>query len=405
MTVDHRRLLAAILLIAVSLRVALALYWGNAIDVPPLLTDQRSYHALGERLLAGAGFSFGVGWYPFTPPDTPTAHWSFLQSLYIAAIYGVAGPHPLATRLVTAVLGGILLPLAVYALARRWQAQRTAPSAISNQQSTINNSIALTAAFLAAIYPYFVLYAATLMTETFYIVALLWSLERALALRETLLTQRRKGAKARRRGEQVVSEVGLTQRRGGAEEKREKERMGGRVDAGTEESKVEQTPISQSPNLPISPSSSAPLRASAPLRQNRWLLAAITLGLSLGVAALLRQSILPWVVVLFAWLAGGDAVAPGARGGAGAPGAERGRAGDGGMHRAGHGAQLWGLRRVSAAQFQCGVCHVLGAASAARDVVPGVYGGAAAHGYRARTAERGAVGSGADGAGRAVRAG
>jgi len=305
MTVDHRRLLAAILLIAVSLRVALALYWGNAIDVPPLLTDQRSYHALGERLLAGAGFSFGVGWYPFTPPDTPTAHWSFLQSLYIAAIYGVAGPHPLATRLVTAVLGGILLPLAVYALARRWQAQRTAPSAISNQQSTINNSIALTAAFLAAIYPYFVLYAATLMTETFYIVALLWSLERALALRETLLTQRRKGAKARRRGEQVVSEVGLTQRRGGAEEKREKERMGGRVDAGTEESKVEQTPISSSPPLPLSPSSSAPLRASAPLRQDRWLLPALTLGLSLGVAALLRQSILPWVVVLFAWLAWG----------------------------------------------------------------------------------------------------
>jgi hypothetical protein len=36
------------------------------------------------------------------------------------------------------------------------------------------------------VYPYFVLYGATLMTETFFIVALLWVLERTVALAGSL---------------------------------------------------------------------------------------------------------------------------------------------------------------------------------------------------------------------------
>ena len=47
-------------------------------------------------------------------------------------------------------------------------------------------SILLLAAFLAAIYAYFILYGAMVQTEAFYICALLWSLERALALGEDL---------------------------------------------------------------------------------------------------------------------------------------------------------------------------------------------------------------------------
>ena len=46
--------------------------------------------------------------------------------------------------------------------------------------------VPLLAAFLAAIYAYFVLYGAMVQTEAFYICALLWSLERALALGEIL---------------------------------------------------------------------------------------------------------------------------------------------------------------------------------------------------------------------------
>jgi 4-amino-4-deoxy-L-arabinose transferase-like glycosyltransferase len=111
--------LAGILVLAVILRLGVALYLGDVVTAPPLLTDQRAYHTLGIELLAGHGFSFPTPWYPFTPPNTPTAHWSFLQSLYVAGVYTVFGVHPLAARLVTAVLGGILLPWMVYRLARR----------------------------------------------------------------------------------------------------------------------------------------------------------------------------------------------------------------------------------------------------------------------------------------------
>jgi hypothetical protein len=198
-------LLGAILAFAVLLRVGVAVYLGDSVDAPPLLVDQRSYDALGTRLLAGHGFSFDRGWYPFTPAETPTAHWSFLYSLYVAAVYGLFGVHTLAVRLVGALLAGVLLPWLVHRLARRL---------FPGQEG-----VALLAAVCAAVYGYFILYAATLMTEAFYIVVLLWSLERAMALAE-------------------------------------RPTLGGGV----------------------------------------------VLGLGLGLAALLRQSILPWVVMLFVWL-------------------------------------------------------------------------------------------------------
>ena len=200
--------LAAILFLSVLLRVAVAVYLGDIVDAPLLLTDQRSYHALGARLIAGQGFSFDRGWYPFTPPDTPTSHWSFLYSLFVAAIYLIFGAHPLAVRLAQAVLGGLLLPWLVYRLTRRVL-----------EPPRYSDALPLVAALLTSIYAYLILYAATLMTETFYIAALLWVLERALAFAE---------------------------------------------DPG--------------------------------VRQG------IVVGLGLGIATLLRQSILPWVAVMFVWL-------------------------------------------------------------------------------------------------------
>ncbi|MDF1512710.1 MAG: hypothetical protein P1S60_02755 [Anaerolineae bacterium] len=208
--------LYAILVLSVGIRIAIALYFGDVVDAPSLLTDQRSYHALGARLVGGYGFSFATGWYPFTLPDTPTAHWSFLYSLFVAAVYAVFGVHPLAARLVQAVLGGVLLPWGVY----RWTRVLFAADTRSNREN-----IALIAAGCAAVYGYFILYAVTIMTETFYIVALLWSLESALRMSRFM---------------------------------------------------QEEKPVP-------------------------W---AVTLqfGLSLGLCALLRQSILPWVPVLFLWL-------------------------------------------------------------------------------------------------------
>jgi hypothetical protein len=171
--------------------------------------------------------SFDRDWYPFTPANTPTAHWSFLYPLFIAGVYALSGIHPLAARLVQAGLGGILLPWMVYRLAQRVVAPPLSPQAPLSLQGEGGGgqAVPFITAAIAAAYGYFVLYAATLMTETFYIVALLWSLE-----------------------------VGL--------------KVGGRLRDGK--------------------------RISTAL--------ALQLGLSLGLAALLRQSILPWVPVLYLWL-------------------------------------------------------------------------------------------------------
>jgi hypothetical protein len=221
-----RNLLITIVVVSVLLRMAVALYLGNVVDAPPLLTDQRSYHALGARLIAGDGFSFPTGWYPFTPANTPTAHWSFLYSLFVAGIYGIFGSNPLAVRLAQAVLAGILLPLVAYRFAKAvfvppvsssTAGRLTAPGVWPTQDA--RSAVPILAAALTAIYAYFVLYAATLMTEALYTITLLWSLELTLTF-------------ARR----------------------------------------------------------------PTLRQGLFL------GISLGIATLLRQSILPWVAVLSAWL-------------------------------------------------------------------------------------------------------
>jgi hypothetical protein len=218
MTRKSLGILLAILAVSVTLRVGVALYLGDIVDAPPLLTDQRSYHALGERLITGHGFSFDRGWYPFTAADTPTAHWSFLYSLFVAGVYGIFGPHPLAARLVQAVLGGIVLPLTLYGFSRRFFSVGSWNSRLETRGLN-PESLALIAAGMSAVYFYFVLYSATLMTEIFYISALLWSLYEAISI------------------------------------------------------------------------------AERPTRKHAFLL-----GISLGLATLLRQSILPWIAVLLAWL-------------------------------------------------------------------------------------------------------
>lgn len=216
-------LLAGILLLSVLLRIAVALYLGNS--TPPA-KDETSYSTLAMRLAEGHGYSFPVAWYPFAPAGAPTAHWSFLYTAFAAAVYAVVGWHPLAVRLLSALLTGILLPLVVYFLARRAFPPRPPLSlTISRRVFTVHQSLPLLAALLAAVYAYFVLYGAMVQTEGLFIVALVWSVERALAVEQSLQ------------------------------------------------------------------------RGRAP-RWTAWL----GLGVSLGLAALLRQSILPWVAALFLWL-------------------------------------------------------------------------------------------------------
>ena len=160
------RWLWGILGLAVVVRVVAALYLGNTVAPLPGTADQLSYHALALRVLEGHGFSFGTGWWPATPAGQPTAHWSYLYVLFLAGTYALAGPSPLVARLVQAVAVGILLPLLTYRVALRLFGRR----------------VGLVAAALSATYAYFVYYAAALMTESLFIVAVLWSMDLAMEL-------------------------------------------------------------------------------------------------------------------------------------------------------------------------------------------------------------------------------
>jgi 4-amino-4-deoxy-L-arabinose transferase-like glycosyltransferase len=152
-----KRWLIAILALAVAGRVAAALAMGNDVTSLPGTTDQLSYHALALRVLDGHGFSFGEPWWPATSANSPTAHWSYLYTFFLVAVYGVFGPVPLVARLLQAVAVGILQPWLAYQIGSR----------------VFNPRTGLAAAAVTAVYIYFIYYAAALMTEAFFICAVL----------------------------------------------------------------------------------------------------------------------------------------------------------------------------------------------------------------------------------------
>ena len=179
--------LLLIIAAAIVARIAVAFYLGDS--TPPKL-DETSYSVLGLRLSEGHGYSFPKTWYPgFVRPDIPTSHWSFLYTAFVAGIYKIVGFHPLAVRLTSAVLGGFLLPWMMYRTAHRIWPEKKRLQHLS--------------AGLAAVYVYFILYSAQLMTETFFIAALLWSLERSVRLMQIW----HEGNHDRR--DELVTDIGL----------------------------------------------------------------------------------------------------------------------------------------------------------------------------------------------------
>ena len=158
--ISGRKILIVILFVSVSLRVLAAFYFGNTVEELPGTFDQISYHNLAIRVLNGYGFSFDQVWWPITPAGEPTAHWSFLYTLYLVFVYSVFGPNPLIARLLQAVIVGLLHPILVYQLGRK----------------VFGVNVGIGAALITAIYVYFVYYSATLMTEPFYITAILGGL-------------------------------------------------------------------------------------------------------------------------------------------------------------------------------------------------------------------------------------
>jgi hypothetical protein len=159
-------LLVGIALLAVLLRLASAIYQGERVESLPGIHDQISYHALAQRVLDGHGFSFGENHWPATRANEPTAHWSYLYTLYLTASYALFGLHPLVARLIQAVVVGLL---------HTWLAWRIGTR-------IFGPSVGVVAALLSATYLYFVYYAGALITEPYYIVAILWTVDVALRL-------------------------------------------------------------------------------------------------------------------------------------------------------------------------------------------------------------------------------
>ena len=164
----NKQLLILILVAAVLIRIPVALLMGDRVTELPGIQDQISYDALARSLLDGQGYSFTKNWYPFTPPNTPTAHWSFLYPLYLAGTYAITGYHPLAARLLQGAVGGALLCFLVYKIGRRVADENTG----------------LVAAGLAAVYGYLIYYSVALMTETFSVVLILLTLYLSIELKE-----------------------------------------------------------------------------------------------------------------------------------------------------------------------------------------------------------------------------
>ena len=163
------RPLLLLLSISVLLRVITAFVMGDAVIELPGVFDQLSYHNLALRVVNGYGFSFGELWWPVTPADAPTAHWSYLYTLFVAGVYCIFGPHPLIARLLQAVIVGILHPYIVYRLSEKLFGQ----------------NIAWVAAIVTSFYFYFIYYDAALMTEPFYITAILFTLYIAIQLADS----------------------------------------------------------------------------------------------------------------------------------------------------------------------------------------------------------------------------
>jgi 4-amino-4-deoxy-L-arabinose transferase-like glycosyltransferase len=188
-------LLLLIIGVSVILRLGLALFLGNDIDELRGGTyDQISYDTLAVRVSDGYGFTFGQDWWPATKAGEPTAHWSYLYVLVLAGIYSFIGHFPVAVRLLQAVLVGVLTPWLIYRIGRR----------------TFNKQAGLAAAAISAVYAYFIMFGASLMTEALYIVSILWMIDVAMRLATDVSFRERQAAPASNRRRMLLGlELGL----------------------------------------------------------------------------------------------------------------------------------------------------------------------------------------------------
>jgi 4-amino-4-deoxy-L-arabinose transferase-like glycosyltransferase len=165
MNIAPRQILLSIIALAILIRLVAAFALGDTALPVSGAYDQVSYDMLAQRVLSGHGFSFPTSWYPFTAPDEQTAHWSFLYALYLAGVYALFGHHPFAARIIQVILSGLHIWL-VYRIGRR----------------LFGEWVGVASAILTTFYAYFIFFNAALMTQTFYIIALLAALNLTLTL-------------------------------------------------------------------------------------------------------------------------------------------------------------------------------------------------------------------------------
>ncbi len=162
------RRLAAILLVALLLRVAAAIAIGDEIKGLSGAFDEVTYSELGHRLATGHGLTFPTDWYPWIKADAPQSYFSFAMSACLAVVYWLFGYHPLIARLIMALVSTGVVAM-IYVVGRRY----------------FSETIGMIAAGIAAVHAYLIFYGASLVTETPFTLALLISLFLADRLRET----------------------------------------------------------------------------------------------------------------------------------------------------------------------------------------------------------------------------
>lgn len=174
-TQNARKSLIVIIIVSVLLRVVTSvLFFGNEVQSLPGIFDEVSYHNLAIRVLDGHGFSFGEAWWPGTPANEPTAHWSYLYTSFLVGIYGLFGPNPLVARIIQSVAVGIMMPWVTYRLALRVFEPRQ-----GHERAVL---IGLLAAGITAVYIYLFYYTAALITESFYILGIVWTFDYAVKI-------------------------------------------------------------------------------------------------------------------------------------------------------------------------------------------------------------------------------
>ena len=173
---SEKRYLLIILLIAAVLRIALAIYLGQAVEPISPAYDQIFFDDVARRLLEGKGFSYTRPPWPFIQPGEPTAFISYLYTSFIAGVYWVFGANPLVLRVIQALICS-LMPWQVYQFVKKLGDIRP------NWEENRTSILALIAALITAGYAYFVFFSATLMTEGFYLMTVTWSILLTLDLR------------------------------------------------------------------------------------------------------------------------------------------------------------------------------------------------------------------------------